>query len=60
MVEEKERINVVTMGCAKNLVDSEVLLGQLKLGNATVVDSVEDADTVVINKIGRASCRERV
>ena len=40
------------MGCAKNLVDSEVLLGQLKLGNATVVDSVKNADTVVINTCG--------
>ena len=28
----KKRVNVVTMGCSKNLVDSEVLLSQLEKG----------------------------
>ena len=27
---KKNKVNVVTLGCSKNLVDSEVLMGQLK------------------------------
>ncbi|HEY6951957.1 MAG TPA: 30S ribosomal protein S12 methylthiotransferase RimO [Bacteroidota bacterium] len=48
----KAKINVVTMGCSKNLVDSEALLGQLKLNNAALTGDVEEADTVVINTCG--------
>ena len=40
------------MGCSKNLVDSESLLGQLKLSGSALTNSVEDADTVVINTCG--------
>ena len=46
------KISVITLGCSKNIVDSEVLLGQLKLSNATVVDDVADADIAVINTCG--------
>ena len=46
------RISVVTLGCSKNTVDSEVLLGQLIGGKANVVDNVEDADIAVINTCG--------
>ncbi len=46
------KINVVTMGCSKNLVDSESLLGQLKAGGAALTSDVDDADTVVINTCG--------
>lgn len=46
------KINVITLGCWKNVVDSETLLGQLKVNNATVVDTVDEADTVVINTCG--------
>jgi ribosomal protein S12 methylthiotransferase len=46
------KINVVTLGCSKNTVDSEVLLGQLIGGKAIVVDDVEDADIAVINTCG--------
>ncbi len=54
MSNEKQRskINVVTLGCWKNAVDSENLLGQLRVNNAALVDDVEDADTVVINTCG--------
>jgi ribosomal protein S12 methylthiotransferase len=45
-------INVVTLGCSKNLVDSEVLLGQLAGGKARVVENVDDADILVINTCG--------
>ncbi len=50
----KKRVNVVTMGCSKNLVDSEVLLNQLEKGKFEVVhDSNETGfDAVFINTCG--------
>lgn len=48
-----EKINVVTLGCAKNLVDSEVLLARLKnRGFEVVHDSNESCDYVIINTCG--------
>jgi ribosomal protein S12 methylthiotransferase len=51
----KPRVNVVTLGCSKNIYDSEVLMGQLK-GNAFDVvheaDNVNSEDIVVINTCG--------
>ncbi len=51
----KQRVNVVTLGCSKNLYDSEVLMGQLR-GNAFDVvheaDKVGKNDIVVINTCG--------
>ncbi len=51
---EKKRVNVVTMGCSKNLVDSEVLLNQLERGNFDVVHDSNDTgfDAVFINTCG--------
>ncbi len=48
------KVNVVTLGCSKNLVDSEVLLAQLKgNGIAAVHESKDDdANVVVINTCG--------
>ena len=50
----KKRVNVVTMGCSKNLVDSEVLLNQLERGKFEVLhDSCEsNFDAVFINTCG--------
>jgi ribosomal protein S12 methylthiotransferase len=51
---KKNKVNVVTLGCSKNLVDSEVLLTQLK-GNkidATHESTTDDANIVVINTCG--------
>ncbi|MFZ1978719.1 MAG: 30S ribosomal protein S12 methylthiotransferase RimO [Bacteroidota bacterium] len=49
---KKNRISVVSMGCPKNVVDSEKLLAQLK-GNAfEITDDIDRADTVVINTCG--------
>ena len=47
-------INVVTLGCAKNIFDSEVLMGQLKASKIAVQHEMEayGADTVVINTCG--------
>ena len=50
----KKRINVVTMGCSKNLVDSEVLLNQLERGKFEVMHDADGAgfDAVVVNTCG--------
>jgi len=50
----RKSIRVVTLGCAKNTVDSEVLMGQLKLNNIRVLRDGDKghADTVVINTCG--------
>jgi len=41
----------VTLGCSKNIYDSEVLMGQLKANNKDVVHE-EDGNIVVINTCG--------
>ena len=48
------KINVVTLGCSKNVYDSEVLMGQLKANNKNVVheDANDDGNIVVINTCG--------
>lgn len=50
----KNRVNIVTLGCSKNIYDSEVLMGQLKANNFEVEhDSNEkDAQIAVINTCG--------
>lgn len=48
---KKNRINVVTLGCSKNVYDSEVLMGQLKAGGKDVVHE-EEGNVVVINTCG--------
>ncbi|HIP47437.1 MAG TPA: 30S ribosomal protein S12 methylthiotransferase RimO [Lutibacter sp.] len=49
----KKKINVVTLGCSKNLYDSEVLMGQLEASDKKVVhESAEQSDIVVINTCG--------
>lgn len=50
----KKKVNVITMGCSKNLVDSEVLLSQLERGKWEVVHDGNGGgfDAVVINTCG--------
>ncbi len=48
---KKNRINVVTLGCSKNVYDSEVLMGQLRANNKEVVHEGE-GNVVVINTCG--------
>tara|TARA_B110000977_G_C11089780_1_gene496274 strand:- start:5532 stop:6839 length:1308 start_codon:yes stop_codon:yes gene_type:complete len=47
----KNKINVITLGCSKNIYDSEVLMGQLKANDKEVVHE-EDGNIVVINTCG--------
>ena len=48
---KKNKINVVTLGCSKNIYDSEVLMGQLRANNKEVVHEGE-GNVVVINTCG--------
>ncbi|WP_299675529.1 30S ribosomal protein S12 methylthiotransferase RimO [uncultured Tenacibaculum sp.] len=51
---KQNKINVVTLGCSKNVYDSEVLMGQLKANGKNVVheDPEDDGNIVVINTCG--------
>lgn len=54
-LKNKPRVNVITLGCSKNLHDSEVLMGQLHAGEVDVVhesNNIHDDDIVVINTCG--------
>lgn len=48
------KVNVVTLGCSKNTVDSEVLMGQLKANQFQVEheSSTDDSDIVIVNTCG--------
>jgi len=48
---KKNKINVVTLGCSKNIYDSEVLMGQLKASNKDVVHE-QQGNIVVVNTCG--------
>lgn len=51
---KKNKINVITLGCSKNLYDSEVLMGQLNANKINVVHESEtdDSNIVVVNTCG--------
>lgn len=48
---KKHKINIVTLGCSKNIYDSEVLMGQLAANGKTVAHE-EEGNVVVINTCG--------
>lgn len=48
---KKNKINVVTLGCSKNVYDSEVLMGQLKANGKEVVHE-QEGNIIVINTCG--------
>ena len=51
---KKNKINVITLGCSKNIYDSEVLMGQLTANKINVEheSKKDDANIVVINTCG--------
>jgi len=48
----QEKVNVVTLGCEKNLVDSEIMSGLVHARGYTLVDKPEDATVVIVNTCG--------
>lgn len=51
---KQDKVNIITLGCSKNLVDSEVLSGQLKANSIDVIHENEklDHNIVVVNTCG--------
>jgi len=51
---KKDKVNIITLGCSKNMVDSEVLSGQLKANEIDVVheNAKKDHNIVVVNTCG--------
>ena len=52
MHKERKTLHLISLGCAKNLVDSEILLGGLKNTQYDITESPDDADTIIINTCG--------
>jgi len=46
------KIGFVSLGCPKNLIDSEVMMGQLKEAGYEITSDASEADTVVVNTCG--------
>lgn len=57
-----KKVHFVSLGCPKNLVDTEIMLGSLMRDGYRVVENAEDADTVVVNTCGfiEASKKESI
>src|SRR5580765_5337162 len=47
-----KKVGFISLGCPKNLVDSEVMMGQLQQNGYQITADAEDADTVVVNTCG--------
>lgn len=47
-----KKVGFVSLGCPKNLVDSEVMMGQLAEAGYEITNNADDADTVVVNTCG--------
>ena len=48
----KHTVFIISLGCAKNLVDSEVMLGKLQEKNFQIAGSIDEAELIVINTCG--------
>lgn len=46
------KIGMISLGCAKNLVDSEWILGMLKKDGHEIVGQIQEADALFINTCG--------
>jgi ribosomal protein S12 methylthiotransferase len=52
MTRAKEKFSIVSLGCARNLVDSEVMAGLLRKNDYEMVQEPSDADVVLVNTCG--------
>jgi ribosomal protein S12 methylthiotransferase len=48
----KQKISIISLGCARNLVDSEVMAGLLQQSQYTMVQQPADADVIIVNTCG--------
>jgi ribosomal protein S12 methylthiotransferase len=47
-----KNVHIITLGCSKNTVDSETLAGHLRANDFALADTIDGADTVIINTCG--------
>ncbi|HEY6121956.1 MAG TPA: 30S ribosomal protein S12 methylthiotransferase RimO [Pyrinomonadaceae bacterium] len=47
-----KKVGFISLGCPKNLVDSEVMMGQLKANGYELTPDASEADTIVVNTCG--------
>ncbi len=59
METRRTKVHVITMGCAKNVVDSEKLMAQLALNGIELTPRAEDAEIAVINTCGFIDAAKR-
>jgi len=52
MTNKKNKIEIITLGCSKNIVDSERLSRQLQANNFEITGTSEDAESIIINTCG--------
>lgn len=46
---EKNTVNIISLGCPRNLVDSEIMLGLLKEAGFKISENIEKSDVVIVN-----------
>lgn len=46
------KVGLISLGCSKNLVDSEIILGALANSKFEIVNTIEDSDVVIVNTCG--------
>ena len=46
------KVGLISLGCSKNLVDSEMILGALANSNFTIVNTIEESDVIIVNTCG--------
>ena len=47
-----KNISIVTLGCSKNEIDSELMIGLLKKNNYRIVNLLEEAEIIIVNTCG--------
>ncbi len=56
---QTQKINIITLGCAKNTVDSEALYSQLVGNDFALTETIDDANIVIINTCGFIDAAKR-
>ena len=46
------KVSIISLGCNKNLVDSEVMAGYLKKGGMSLCENESEADVIIVNTCG--------
>lgn len=49
---EQKSVGLISLGCSKNLVDSEVMLGLLQGAGYKITSEIDDADAIIVNTCG--------